>query len=199
MSTTHFTDSELLRRYREGDEKAFELLIKKHKAKVFTTILMIVKDTYEAEDILQETFIKAIRTVKSGKYTEEGKFLPWVSRIAHNMAIDHFRKKKRYPTSMIDEDHNNILNDISFSESSFEEDKIKEENREKVRKLIDHLPDAQKEVLMMRHYTGMSFQEIADATGVSINTALGRMRYALINMRKQMKKSEAGLEKICMS
>lgn len=199
MTATQYTDSELLKRYREGDEQAFELLVKKHKNKVFTTIMVIVKDTYEAEDILQETFIKAIKTLKSGKYTEEGKFLPWVSRIAHNMAIDYFRKKKRYPISMIDEDNNNILNDITFSESSCEEEKIKSENHEKVRKLIEHLPEAQKEVLMMRHYTGMSFQEIADATGVSINTALGRMRYALINMRKEMKKSEAGLEKICMS
>lgn len=188
------SDSDLLKSYRNGNEKAFELLVERHKNKIYTTILMIVKDSCEAEDILQETFIKAIRTIKGGKYTEEGKFLPWVSRIAHNMAIDHFRKQKRYPVSMIDEETNNVLNDINFSDGTYEEAKIKSENHDKVKKLIERLPEAQKQVLMMRHYTGMSFQEIADATGVSINTALGRMRYALINMRKQMQKSEARLQ-----
>lgn len=179
------SDCELITQYKSGNEKAFEALVNRHKNKIFTTILLIVKDQYVAEDLLQETFIKAIKTIKSGRYNEEGKFLPWISRIAHNMSIDYFRKQKRYPTIVM-EDGSNVFNTLEFSEDSFETVQIKKETHARLREFIQRLPEAQREVLMMRHYMQMSFQEIAEMTGVSINTALGRMRYALINLRKQM-------------
>ena len=187
-------DSELISQYKAGNEKAFEVLLERHKNKIYTTILLIVKDSEIAEDLLQETFIKAIKTIKSGRYNEEGKFLPWISRIAHNMAIDYFRKQKRYPTIVM-EDGSNVFNTLDFAEDSYESRQIKSETHAKLRELIQNLPDAQREVLMMRHYMQMSFQEIAEITGVSINTALGRMRYALINLRKQMNQSDKNFEK----
>ncbi len=184
------SDCELISQYKnEGNNNAFEQLVERHKSKIFTTIFLIVKDHYTAEDLLQETFIKAIRTIKAGRYNEEGKFLPWISRIAHNMAIDHFRKKKRYPV-VIMEDGDSVFNTLEFAEEPYEVVQIKQETYRKLRDLIETLPEAQKEVLKMRHYMQMSFQEIAEATGVSINTALGRMRYALINLRKQMTQSD---------
>jgi len=144
-----------------------------------------VKDRYIAEDLLQETFIKAINTIKAGRYNEEGKFLPWISRIAHNLAIDHFRKEKRYPEIVL-EDGSPLLNSMEFSEDSVEEKQILKDTALRMRGFIKELPVEQKQVLIMRHYLKMSFQEIAERTGVSINTALGRMRYALINLRKKM-------------
>jgi RNA polymerase sigma factor (sigma-70 family) len=185
MKKTMLNDSELVSLYINGNEEAFEQLITKHKSKIYTTIYLIVKDTYIAEDLLQETFIKVINTIKGGKYNEEGKFLPWVVRIAHNLAIDYFRKEKRYPTIIL-EDGSNVFNNLDFSEDSFESLQIRKDTHSLLRKLIQELPESQKEVLIMRHYMQMSFQEIADATAVSINTALGRMRYALINLRKKM-------------
>lgn len=178
-------DTELVSLYINGDESALECLVKKHKSKIFTGIYMIVKDRYVAEDLLQDSFIKAIKKLKSGEYSEEGKFLPWILRIAHNMAIDHFRRNKRYPTIVL-EDGSSVFNSLSFSEESTESIQMREESHVAVRKMIELLPEEQKQVLIMRHYNDMSFQEIADATGVSINTALGRMRYALINMRKKL-------------
>lgn len=145
-----------------------------------------MKDQEIAEDLLQDVFVKVIQTLNSDKYQEEGKFQPWLMRIAHNLAIDHFRKAKRYPT-IIMEDGSNVFNSIQFAEDSIEALKVKEETLEMVKRMIEELPDAQKEVLIMRHYMDMSFQEIADQTGVSINTALGRMRYALIHLKKKMK------------
>ncbi|QHL87757.1 sigma-70 family RNA polymerase sigma factor [Nibribacter ruber] len=185
MNTVQLNDSALVTSYIGGNESAFEELVNRHKSKVFTTILLIVKDTYTAEDLLQETFVKAIHTMKSGRYNEEGKFSSWICRIAHNMAIDYFRKEKRSPMITL-EDGSNVFNTLSFSEESVETVRIKEETHARLRELIQLLPPAQKEVLIMRHYADMSFQEIAEATGVSINTALGRMRYALINLRKKM-------------
>lgn len=185
MNNAQLSDSALIALYIAGDEKAFELLLNRHKNKVFTTILLIVKDTYTAEDLLQDTFIKAIHTIKGGRYNEEGKFSSWICRIAHNLAIDFFRKEKRSPVITL-EDGSNILNVLSFAEESAESVQIKEETHARLRELIQQLPPAQKEVLIMRHYADMSFQEIAEATGVSINTALGRMRYALINLRKKL-------------
>jgi RNA polymerase sigma-70 factor (ECF subfamily) len=185
MNTIQLSDSELVSLYIAGNENAFELLVKRHKNKVFTTILLIVKDTYTAEDLLQDTFIKAIHTMKSGRYNEEGKFSSWICRIAHNLAIDFFRKEKRNPTIEM-EDGSNIFNTLAFAEESIESLQIKEDTHKRLRELIQQLPEAQKEVLIMRHYADMSFQEIAETTGVSINTALGRMRYALINLRKKM-------------
>ncbi|CAN5431546.1 sigma-70 family RNA polymerase sigma factor [soil metagenome] len=188
MKKYSISDSKLVSLYKNGNEEAFEQLVGRHKSKIFTTIYLIVKDNYIAEDLLQETFIKVINTIKSGRYNEEGKFLPWILRIAHNLAIDHFRKEKRYPT-IIMEDGNSVFNTLEFSEDSIESRQIQKDTHAKLRKLIQELPEAQKEVLIMRHYMQMSFQEIAETTGVSINTALGRMRYALINLRKKMQNS----------
>ncbi|MBD0255327.1 MAG: sigma-70 family RNA polymerase sigma factor [Cytophagales bacterium] len=187
MEKVPVDDGTLVSRYIKGDEKAFQSLLQRHKSRVYTTIYLIVKDTYLAEDLLQDTFVKAITTIKTGRYNEEGKFLPWILRIAHNLAIDYFRRDKRYPTIIL-EDGSNVFNTLDFSEDSAESIQIRNESHARLREMIQRLPEQQREVLMMRHYGEMSFQEIADATGVSINTALGRMRYALINLRKQMLK-----------
>ena len=184
MEKIQVSDSELVSLYIRGNEKAFEKLVNRHKSRVYTTIYLIVKDQYIAEDLTQDSFIKAIDTIKSGRYNEEGKFLPWIIRIAHNLAIDYFRRDKRYP-NVVFEDGSNVFNTLDFSEDSVESLQIRQETHEQLREMIQRLPDVQKQVLIMRHYNDMSFQEIADATGVSINTALGRMRYALINLRKQ--------------
>jgi RNA polymerase sigma factor (sigma-70 family) len=184
------SDSQLVSLYRNGDEDAFEVLLYRHKSKIYTAIYLIVKDRYTAEDLLQETFVKAINTIRGGRYNEEGKFLPWISRIAHNLAIDHFRKEKRYPEVVL-EDGSKLFNSMDFAEESSEDKQMFRETRSKLRDYIRELPVEQKHVLIMRHYFDMSFQEIADRTGVSINTALGRMRYALINLRKKMVKNRA--------
>ncbi|MDX5347372.1 MAG: sigma-70 family RNA polymerase sigma factor [Hymenobacteraceae bacterium] len=184
-NTNQLSDSALISLYIAGDENSFVTLLNRHKNRVYTTIYLIVKDSYTAEDLLQETFIKAIQTMKEGRYNEEGKFSSWISRIAHNMAIDFFRKEKRSPMITL-EDGSNVFNSMHFSQDSAESIQIKEETYSRLRDMIQQLPETQREVLIMRHYADMSFQEIADATGVSINTALGRMRYALINLRKQM-------------
>ena len=188
-------DSVLITLYRNGNEAAFNLLVDRYHSKVFTTIFLIVKDQDVAEDLLQDVFVKVLHTLNSDKYNEEGKFQPWVMRIAHNLAIDHFRKAKRYPTILL-EDGSNVFNSLSFAEDSSEEQRIKEETLAFVRNLIDELPEAQKEVVIMRHYLDMSFQEIAEQTGVSINTALGRMRYALNHIRKKMKLVNSAYDKI---
>jgi RNA polymerase sigma-70 factor (ECF subfamily) len=188
-------DGVLISLYRNGNEAAFNLLVDRYQSKVFTTIFLIVKDQAVAEDLLQDVFVKVLHTFNSDKYNEEGKFQPWVMRIAHNMAIDHFRKAKRYPTILL-EDGSNLLNSLSFAEDSSEEQRIKDETHAWVRNLIDELPEAQKEVVIMRHYLDMSFQEIAEQTGVSINTALGRMRYALNHIRKKMKQVNSAYDKI---
>jgi RNA polymerase sigma-70 factor (ECF subfamily) len=188
-------DGVLITLYRNGNETAFNLLVDRYQSKVFTTIFLIVKDQDVAEDLLQDVFVKVLHTLNSDKYNEEGKFQPWVMRIAHNLAIDYFRKAKRYPTILL-EDGSNLLNSLSFAEDSSEEQRIKEETLAWVRNLIDELPEAQKEVVIMRHYLDMSFQEIAEQTGVSINTALGRMRYALNHIRKKMKQVNSAYDKI---
>lgn len=187
-------DSELIAQYRNGSEPAFDLLVDRYQRKIYTTIFLIVKDQEIAEDLLQDVFVKVVNTINSDKYNEEGKFQPWVMRIAHNLAIDYFRKAKRYPTIMM-EDGSNIFNSLKFSEENVEDRQIRDENIELVKKLIEELPETQKEVLIMRYYVDMSFQEIADQTGVSINTALGRMRYALIHLRKKMKQLNFAYDK----
>ncbi len=184
MEKVLVSDSELVTLYIRGNGKAFEKLVHRHKSRIYTTIYLIVKDQYVAEDLLQDTFIKAVDTIRSGRYNDEGKFLPWIIRIAHNLAIDYFRRDKRYP-NVVFEDGSSVFNTLDFSEDSVESIQIRQETHEQLREMIQKLPDVQKQVLIMRHYEDMSFQEIADATGVSINTALGRMRYALINLRKQ--------------
>lgn len=187
-------DSELIAQYRNGSEAAFDLLVDRYQSKIYTTIVLIVKDPRVAEDLLQDVFVKVVKTLQSDKYSEEGKFQPWVMRIAHNLAIDYFRKAKRYPTIVM-EDGSNLLNSLQFAEETVEDRQIKEDTVQLVKRLIDELPEAQKEVLIMRHYLDLSFQEIAEQTGVSINTALGRMRYALIHLRKKMKQLNIAYDK----
>ncbi len=194
MENLKMSDRELVSQFKEGNDGAFEVLLGRHKSRLYTAIYLIVKDRYIAEDLLQETFIKAINTIREGRYSEEGKFLPWISRIANNLAIDHFRKNKRYPTIVL-EDGSRVFNDMAFSEYSVESKQILRETHSKLRDLIKELPVSQKQVLIMRHYMDMSFQEIAERTGVSINTALGRMRYALINLRKKMKQHNIAYDK----
>lgn len=185
MINKGYSDSELVSRYQNGNDGAFEILLHRHKSRLYTAIYLIVKDRYKAEDLLQETFIKAVNTIKDGRYNDEGKFSAWISRIAHNLAIDNFRKQKRYPEIVL-EDGSRVFNSMEFAEASMEDKQILQDSKSKLRMLIKELPAEQKQVLIMRHYLHMSFQEIADRTGVSINTALGRMRYALINLRKKM-------------
>jgi len=183
MSVALLDDRVLINRYMNGSEGALETLINRYKSKVFTHIIILVKDRDTAEDIFQDTFIKVINTLKSGRYNEEGKFLPWVIRIAHNLAIDHFRKVKKMPMSRSDEEFD-IFSTLTLSDSSIEKDIVQEQIFADVRKLVDMLPEEQRQVVIMRHYQGMSFKEIAETTNVSINTALGRMRYAVLNIRK---------------
>lgn len=180
------SDRELVSRFQQGNEKAFEMLLQRHKSRVYTGIYLIVKDRYKAEDLLQETFVKAIQTIRGGRYNEEGKFLPWISRIAHNLAVDSFRRNKRYPEIRL-HDGSRVFDAMEFSEHSEEDRQMVRETHANLRELIRQLPEEQRMVLVLRQYLGLSFQEIADRTGVSINTALGRMRYALINLRKKMK------------
>jgi len=182
------SDQELVALYQNGNEDAFETLLLRHKSRLYTSIYLIVKDRYVAEDLLQETFIKAINTIKGGRYNEEGKFLPWISRIAHNLGIDHFRKNKRHPEIVLEEG-SRLFDNMAFAEESFESAQLARDNKARLRGFIKELPVEQKQVLIMRHYLQMGFQEIAERTGVSINTALGRMRYALINLRKKMTKN----------
>ncbi len=185
MHEAIISDKELIKKYLSGNELAIEALIQKHKKRVFSYILLIVKDKELAEDLFQDTFIKVIRILRSGGYNEEGKFIQWVMRIAHNLVIDYFRKSKRIP---IFNNNNNedfdIFDTISTPDKSIEDQLITNQIHSDVRKLLDHLPKDQKEVVIMRHYQNLSFKEIAEQTNVSINTALGRMRYALINLRK---------------
>ena len=194
MIDSRFSDSQLVSLYQTGNEEAFEMLLHRHKSRIYTAIYMIVKDRYEAQDLLQDTFIKAINTIKGGRYNEEGKFLPWISRIAHNLAIDHFRRNKRYPEVVL-EDGSRVFDSMQFSEESYETKQLLRDTKSRLRDLIMELPTEQKQVLIMRHYRELSFQEIADRTGVSINTALGRMRYALINLRKKMIKNHIAYDK----
>ena len=188
MKNVKISDRELLLLYKQGDEQAFSMLLERHKDRVYTTVYLIVKDKYLAEDLLQEVFIKAITMINADRYKDEGKFLSWILRIAHNMAIDQYRKAKRSPIIMM-EDGSNIFNTLAFSETSFEDVQIKQDTHDLLKVLIKELPDSQREVLVMRHYMQMSFQEIAASTNVSINTALGRMRYALINLRKKLQQN----------
>jgi RNA polymerase sigma factor (sigma-70 family) len=182
-------DQELVSQYLSGDESALGVLITRHKSKIYSYVLQIVKDHQLAEDVFQDTFFKVINTLRKGNYNEEGKFLPWVLRIAHNLVIDHFRKSSRMPTVDGGEDFN-IFDILPLRQGNVEDVIIKEQIHQDVRKLIQYLPEDQKEVLMLRHYEDMSFKEIADKTNVSINTALGRMRYALINLRKLIDKHD---------
>lgn len=182
-------DSVLVRDYISGDERALETLIKRHNQRILSFIYSKVMDRDVAEDIFQDTFIKVINTLKRGSYSEEGKFLPWVMRIAHNLIIDYFRKNKRMPKFEGSDDFN-IFSVIGDDKLNAEAELIKEQIESDLGSLIEELPDDQKQVLIMRIYKDMSFKEISENTGVSINTALGRMRYALINLRKIIQKNK---------
>lgn len=187
MQKEIISDAQLVSNYIRGDESALEVLVTRHKQRIYSFIYSKVFDRDISEDIFQDTFIKVIKTLKRGKYNEEGKFLPWVMRIAHNLVIDHFRKNSRMPKFDNSGDFN-IFSVISDNSLNVEKSIIKGQVEADVRRLIDELPEDQKEVLIMRMYKDMSFKEISERTGVSINTALGRMRYALINMRKVIDK-----------
>ncbi|MCK9618345.1 MAG: sigma-70 family RNA polymerase sigma factor [Lentimicrobiaceae bacterium] len=189
MSNQLVSDQDLINLYLSGNHSSLEQLIQRYKSKVYSYILMVVKEKELAEDIFQDTFIKVIHTLRSGTYQEEGKFIQWVMRIAHNLIIDHFRKAKRIPI-VENKDEYDIFNSAKISDTSIEDKLIGDQILKDVRSLIDLLPPEQKEVLIMRHYSDMSFKDIAEQTDVSINTALGRMRYALINLRKLIKQKE---------
>jgi RNA polymerase sigma-70 factor, ECF subfamily len=188
------SDTELVRRYVEGNELAFETLLHRHKKKVWSHIYLMVREREATEDLFQETFIKVVNTLKAGRYNEEGKFVQWVVRIAHNMVIDHFRREKKMPLQRSSEE-NDVLARLRQLDKNIEERMVNVQIDEDVRRLIDRLPAEQREVVIMRTYLNMSFKEIADVTEVSINTSLGRMRYALINMRKLIDKNAMRLER----
>jgi len=192
MNTYLISDEKLIKQYLIGDESSIEKLILRHKKKIFVYIFLIVKDKQLADDIFQDTFIKVINTLKTGSYNEEGKFVPWVMRIAHNLTIDYFRKSKRIPT-IENRDEYDIFNTIKIYDEPVEDKMITKQIHNDVKELVQLLPEEQKKVLIMRHYADMSFKEIAEQTDVSINTALGRMRYALINLRKLISEKNISL------
>jgi RNA polymerase sigma factor (sigma-70 family) len=187
MQKQKLNDSVLVSNYINGSERSLEILIGRHKQGIFSYIYSKVLNKAVSDDIFQDTFIKVINNLKLGKYNEEGKFLPWVMRIAHNLVIDHFRKENRMPSFTNDDDFD-IFSVLSSSSLNAEKQIIKDQIHFDVRRIVDELPEDQKEVLIMRIYRDMSFKEISESTGVSINTALGRMRYALINLRKVIDK-----------
>ena len=189
MNTRVLSDQVLLNNYLSGDRAAISQLIDRHTHRVRDYIRMMVKDNDVADDILQETFIKAVRVIDEGRYADTGKFLSWILRIAHNQVIDHFRSQKNAKTVSESDAGYNMLGTLRFAECTVEDAMISSQIEEDVRRLIDRLPAEQREVVVMRYYSGLSFQEIADQTDVSINTALGRMRYALINLRKMIKEN----------
>jgi RNA polymerase sigma factor (sigma-70 family) len=186
------TDNQLVISFQQGNNNALEVLINRYKDKIFTSIYILVKDKYLAEDLFQDVFIKVIDTLRKNAYNEEGKFLPWAQRIAHNLCVDHFRKVKRTPT-ITTSDENDIFGHIKVVNNEADTAIIKSQSHDKVRTILDLLPDEQREVIVLRHYADLSFKEIASMTNCSINTALGRMRYGLLNMKKMMTEKEIAL------
>ncbi|MEA3497117.1 MAG: sigma-70 family RNA polymerase sigma factor [Bacteroidota bacterium] len=182
------SDRELVNDYINGDENSLRILINRHQAKLFSYILFLVKNRALAEDIFQDSFVKIVNTLKSGKYHEEGKFYQWIVRISRNLVIDHFRKSKKM-TFVTDSEGNSLVEDLKIYEENREEEIVKDETIRKLKIMIHKLPTEQKEVLILRHYANLSFKDISDLTGVSINTSLGRMRYALINLRRIIEKN----------
>jgi RNA polymerase sigma factor (sigma-70 family) len=191
-SLTNHSDQQLVHLFQDGDSDALETLVIRHKDKIYTSIFLLVKDKYLAEDIFQDVFIRVIDTVRGGRYTEEGKFLPWAMRIAHNLCVDHFRKVKRTPTIRNSEDRD-IFEVLNFTEDGVDRKMMQRQSHDRVRQMLDLLPADQREVIILRHYAEMSFKEIASLTNCSINTALGRMRYGLINLRKMMTEKQIAL------
>ncbi len=189
----NLNDNELVQAFVNGDHHSLELLIRRHKNRVYSYILLIVKKQELAEDIFQDTFIKVIHSLKSGKYTENGKFISWVLRISHNLIIDHFRREKLNGVVSNDSCETDLFNSRKFSDQNVEEQLISRQILFEVKELVKQLPEDQQQVIHLRHYMGLSFKEIAELTGVSINTALGRMRYALINLRKLIREKNLTL------
>ena len=192
-STSNLSDQELIQLFKQGDTNGLEDLINRHKDRIFTAIVMLVKDRNLAEDIFQDLFIKIIDTLRSGNYTDEGKFLPWALRIAHNMCVDHFRKVKRAPAVVNNSNEYDVFETLNLSEGSAEGQITNQERNETLRRMLDNLPQDQREVIVLRHFANLSFKEIAEKTNCSINTALGRMRYGLMNIRKMMVECEVAL------
>jgi RNA polymerase sigma factor (sigma-70 family) len=186
------TDQEIINMYVDGNTNALNTLVMRYKDKIFTSIYLLVKDKYLAEDIFQDVFIRIIDTVRGGRYSDEGKFLPWAMRIAHNMCVDHFRKIKRNPTIKTSDDKD-IFDVLNFSEAGVDSRMMTEQTSDKVRRMIDMLPEDQREVIILRHYADLSFKEIAQLSDCSINTALGRMRYGLLNLRKMLTEKQIAL------
>lgn len=183
------TDQQLINSYLQGDDKSFEILLNRHKDKIYTNIYMFVKDHDMAEDLFQDVFIKIIDTIRKGKYNHEGKFVQWALRISYNLCVDHFRRSKRR-TKVSSSETFDIFDVLESKDANMETTMIKNQAHSRIRQLVEQLPDEQREVVMLRHYADMSFKEISQLTRVSINTALGRMRYALINIRKMMDEKE---------
>ncbi len=188
----NLTDQQLIHLYMDGDADALATIVMRYKDKIYTSIYLLVKDKYLAEDIFQDVFIRIIDTLKGGRYTDEGKFLPWAMRIAHNMCVDHFRKVKRSPAIKTSDDRD-IFEVLNFSEPGADNKIMNGQTHDRVRKMVDMLPEDQREVIILRHYADLSFKEIADLTKCSINTALGRMRYGLINLRRLMVEKQIAL------
>ena len=187
MNTQTISDKQLIELYRAGDNKAFEKLINRYKDALYSMILLLTKDVYATEDILQDTFIKTIYTIQSGKYKEKERFYYWIQRVGYNLAIDYLRKQQRAPF-ISNKEGSDIVEGMSFSEDNQETLYIKQDIRKELHRMMRNLPEEQRKVLILRNYLDLSFQEIAEEMGTSVNTALGRMRYALINLRKQKKK-----------
>lgn len=188
----HFSDIQLILAFQGGDIPSLEALITRYKEKLFSSILFLVKDKYLAEDLFQETFIRIIDTLRRKKYNEEGKFLPWAMRIAHNLCVDHFRKIKRTP-AIVTSDDKDIFEMIHVAEETPEQKLMRVQSHDKMHRMLNQLPEEQREVIILRHFGDMSFKEIAAVTNCSINTALGRMRYGLINLRKLMAEKQIAL------
>ncbi len=189
---TPLSDQELVQLYMNENSNALSVLVERYKDKIFTSIYLLVKDKYLAEDLFQDVFIRIIDTLRAGKYNDEGKFLPWAMRIAHNLCVDHFRKVKRSPSIKTSDDHD-IFEVLNFSEAGADQKMMTGQSHDRVRRLVDMLPEDQKEVIILRHYADLSFKEISELTNCSINTALGRMRYGLMNLRKMMTEKQIAL------
>lgn len=196
MDLLKFSDQELIEGFTKGEKKYMETLINRHKKNVYSYIIISVKNRDVADDIFQETFIKVINSLKNGKYVDKGKFLSWVIRIAHNLTIDYFRKEKNLNTYSNDDGEVDLFNSQKYSDENIEDKIIGEQIETDLRSIVEYLPEEQKEVILLRHYGNLSFKEIAENTNVSINTALGRMRYALINLRKLIEEHNLNLTRI---
>ena len=187
-------DRELLHAYSGGREEAVSVLFERHRKRVYDYIRMMVKDADLADDLFQETFIKVLKSLREGRYTDNGRFLAWVMRIAHNQIIDHFRRQRQQNTVSSEEAGYDLLNNKKYADRTIEDHMISDQIGSDIRRLVEFLPEEQREVVLLRHYKNMSFNEIAEETGVSINTALGRMRYALINLRKMIDEKHVVLQ-----